>query len=185
MNCESMQEHWDAARDGELSPHDRARFEQHLQACPRCQGLWQAETHWLSSLANVDADLAAGDEAQQFASQVMQAHAQAVTEAESSQATLVLQLRAWLKPALGLAAAVAVAASVWTASSVSRPPVQPVVVAPPDTVSKLVSELGSRYDSGTRIVASGLAIRNISLKWENVVELLEPLPVPDPAVYIQ
>ncbi|MBI1373437.1 MAG: hypothetical protein GC159_11975 [Phycisphaera sp.] len=58
MNCQHIQQQWDAYRDGDLAGPDREAFERHLRECDACGELWRREALWLQALGETPADLA-------------------------------------------------------------------------------------------------------------------------------
>ncbi len=54
MNKEKLDKLWESCRDGSISESDRAVFEHHLRENENAAALWQAESHWLALMSDVD-----------------------------------------------------------------------------------------------------------------------------------
>lgn len=113
---QNIEQLWDAYRDGDLSAADKALFEQYLADHPDEQALYDAESHWLSSLHETSVSKAANLAMAGHATQPNRAFTSAVLEQWDNQSRPVLARIHWKSAAFSagwLVAAAAIAVAMW------------------------------------------------------------------------
>ncbi len=150
--CEKIRETIHRALDGELGPKERARFDEHLAACPRCRREYEALTRAVAAFAAAprlepSPDFAASVMhrarlAKARQARVRRAFARGTIAASAAAAAAAAGAWAWLfKPAFGAAAAGAFNGLVTAVVDYWK--VARALAVPADVIGKLASTLGS------------------------------------------
>jgi hypothetical protein len=227
MNCQTMEQLWDPMRDRmnalqisdqanqsadqpdadgadlEITPDQQQAFEDHLNSCGRCQNLWQAETDWLSMVAQPDQ----AADSTLFTDRVIESWQQpensvlaSIGSSNRSSAQIAIRI------GFAIAAACVLMVSGWFMFRPIENPIgpdAPVVIEDqipftpsiesPDTLdtsttSSVASLVGtvSQYTDGPAMIQEGIQSTRLALNFDQALALLgQEVSVPDPAQYVQ
>ena len=181
MNCQQIEQHWDDARDAALPPQDQQAFDDHIKQCERCSSLYHAETAWLNTLGESDADTVVTSDA--FIEKVLD-------QWDSQQLPgAVIGRIGWdvIRVAAVAAAMLLLSVSIWFAGRTDIPvePTPPVVVRTECPAAALVSNVSLQYEEGTGLIGKSIDRTREALKIENVFAFIDVSAVPDPAEYVE
>jgi len=200
MNCQTMDQLWDEARDQSLPQEQMADFNTHIQQCERCANLWRAESDWLNMIAQPDADtdpIAIQSDA--FADRVVH---QWQSAPSGVLAKIGPNVRVAVRVGLAVAAVCAMVVTAWILAvpePVNPPavvidqnpdqPFTPVLDTPRSQnvgpVASLVGSIG-QYTDSPAMIRKQISNTSEALSLDRALVMLgNEVAVPDPSEYVQ